>query len=304
MNDLKLDLGINEDSKILIGLGDSFCAGSGSQPIEIWEKYNWNQWELAITQEATEWGYKNSFIQKLCDKHLKDYIPVNLGHGAKGNRFAIRELFLNPQLNIEIAKEKIVILVLSGIERLDLADDICFLNSGGHTSTIWPYNHINDKKDRPKAYSNWLRPDGRSLYSDEFVISEFIFDLMMLKNWCSLNNAKLLIVSGFDWTYDKESFKNILSKRIHNALHGEEVIKNIDLLLNKLPWENFIKPMGYDTIMHMLLHLEGDKQQSYVSEIKTISENHYITKCGHPSYKGHAILSDVIYEKLKEFNYV
>jgi len=304
MNDFTIDLGINEDSKILIGLGDSFCAGSGAQPIEIWEKYNWDRWEMASSKEVTDLGYQNSFIQKICDKHLKDYIPVNLGHGAKGNRFAIRELFLNPQLNIEIAKEKIVILVLSGMERLDFSDDIAASNSGGHSSTIWPFNQSTDKVERLKVYSNWLRPDGRPIYSDQFIVSELIFDLMMLKNWCEVNNAKLLIVSGFDWTYDKENFYDILTKTLDLTPNSEFKQKNIKLILDKLPWENFIKPMGFDTILHMLLHLEGDKQQSYVSEIKTISENHYITKCGHPSYIGHELISDVIYEKLKEFNYV
>ena len=29
---------ITEDTKLLIGIGDSFCAGSGSESIETWER--------------------------------------------------------------------------------------------------------------------------------------------------------------------------------------------------------------------------------------------------------------------------
>ena len=33
---------ITEDTKLLIGIGDSFCAGRGACSIEIWEKYGWD----------------------------------------------------------------------------------------------------------------------------------------------------------------------------------------------------------------------------------------------------------------------
>ena len=32
---------IHEGSKLLIGIGDSFCAGTGTESNELWEKNNW-----------------------------------------------------------------------------------------------------------------------------------------------------------------------------------------------------------------------------------------------------------------------
>jgi hypothetical protein len=40
------DIKIDENSKILIGIGDSFTQGAGACDPELWEKYNWNLDEM------------------------------------------------------------------------------------------------------------------------------------------------------------------------------------------------------------------------------------------------------------------
>lgn len=296
---------VDKDSKLFIGIGDSFCEGSGAQPIEIWEKYGWDRWKLSKSDEGSEWALKNSFVNKICERHLKDFTPVNLGSGGKGNRFAIRELFLNPTIDFKIAKEKIVVFAMSGIERLDFSNSIVSDNNGDHSTTIWSYN----EEDVMKGYSSLLRPDGESINNIRFAISEFMFDMFMLTNWCELNNAKLLLFSGFTKEYNREHFNKLLIQD-NGGLDIDVVMENTRLLLDRMPWDKIIKPMGYECVTDMLLHLEGRddlvEHDTGIGSInyETIGENHYLTKCQHPSYKGHELLSDIIYEKIVEWGYI
>ena len=38
----KENIKIDKDSKIIIGLGDSFTQGEGACSVDVWEKYNWD----------------------------------------------------------------------------------------------------------------------------------------------------------------------------------------------------------------------------------------------------------------------
>lgn len=298
-----LKLNINGDSKLLIGIGDSFCAGTGSQPIEMWEKYNWDHWKIDFSYEGRKKGYENSFINKICEKYLKDFIPINLGLGGKGNRYAIRELYSNTYLNLDKAKEKIVIFTITSHHRFDFSNDITRLDSYMRTTTLWPFNNNENKY---AGYGILETPNGNKIHSEKFAWSEFIYDLFTLLDWCKVNNAKLLMLSNFEPNFDENSLLKIL-------INGNELDKvsfhNAKKMLNKIPWEKVIRPMGYQSISQMLLHMEerDDLIQNVRTELlkyETMGKNQYLTKCLHPSYKGHELLADIIYEKIVEFNYL
>ena len=145
---------------------------------------------------------------------------------GKGNRFAIRELFLHPTLNLEKVKEKIVIFVASGFDRLDVVNDITL--SYNHSTTLWPI-YLNDKNRT--GYAELKRDDGTSIYDEKFVVSELILDFLVLNNWCKLNNAKLLFISGFTPELNMEHFfpakpvdiyqalQLLLHYRLHQSMH-------------------------------------------------------------------------------------
>jgi hypothetical protein len=64
-----------------------------------------------------------------------------------------------------------------------------------HFTTQWPvYGGYKEKK---LGYSELTLENGDSLYSEKFVISEFILNIIELMNWCKLHNAKLLLMSAF-----------------------------------------------------------------------------------------------------------
>ena len=171
---------ITEDSKLLIGIGDSFCAGRGACSIELWEKYGWDMERMYGEggAEVEESNYANSWVNQLCKNHMPDWTPLNLGMSGKGNRYAIKELMVNPLLGIEKAKEKIVVFAVSGFERFDLAKDLV---GEEHFTTQWPM--YGDYKEKKLGYSELTLENGDSLYSEKFVISEFILNIIELMNY-------------------------------------------------------------------------------------------------------------------------
>ena len=291
---------ITEDSKLLIGIGDSFCAGRGACSIELWEKYGWDMERMYGEggTEVEESNYANSWVNQLCKNHMPDWTPLNLGMSGKGNRFAIKELMVNPLLGIEKAKEKIVVFAVSGFERFDLAKDLV---GEEHFTTQWPM--YGDYKEKKLGYSELTLENGDSLYSDKFVISEFILNIIELMNWCKLHNAKLLLISAFTPEFNKSHFIDVLSPNVTSVL-GQ---MKLDELIWSIPWERIIRPLGFSCITDMLMHLEGwDKDLPGYGfrnmKIETIGPNGYMTKCQHPSEKGHKLLAEIIYDHILKYD--
>ncbi len=293
---------ITENTKLLIGIGDSFCAGRGACSLNLWEKYGWDM-EKMYSEGGTEVeksNYENSWVNQLCKNYMSDWTPLNLGMSGKGNRYAIKELMVNPLLGIENAKDKIVVFAVSGFERFDLAKDLI---GEQHFTTQWPvYEHY---KNKQVGYSELTTEEGESLYTERFVISEFILNIIELVNWCKLHNAKLLLISAFTPELNKQFFIDVLSKGEPSLMRQNK----LDGLISIIPWDKIINPLGFSCITDMLMHLEGwdDKISGHgfrSIKIDTIGPNGYMTKCHHPSEKGHKLLSQIIYEKILSYEWL
>lgn len=291
---------ITEETKLLIGIGDSFCAGRGACSIDIWEKYGWDMERMYGEggTEVEESNYANSWVNQLCKNHMPDWTPVNLGMSGKGNRYAIKELMVNPLMDLEKAKEKIVVFAVSGFERFDLAKDLV---GEEHFTTQWPV--YNDYKEKKIGYSELTTENGESLYSDRFVISEFILNIIELVNWCKLYNAKLLLMSAFTPEFNRQHFTKVLSASVESPMCQMKM----DELIWTIPWDRIIRPLGFSCITDMLMHLEGwDRELPGYGfrnmKIETIGPNGYMTKCHHPSEKGHKLLAEIIYEHILNYD--
>ena len=288
---------IYPNSKLLIGIGDSFCAGTGTESNELWEKNNWEVEKMRNDPDVFLQARVGSFVNQICQKHLTEYTPINLGMAGKGNRFAIRELFLNPNLNIEIAHEKILVFVVSDFSRFDVANEICDVSN--HSTTLWPSY---SEKNR-MGYADLQNHFGESIFNEKFVLSEFLLDMFMLLNWCEINNTKLILISGFTPELNRDYFFNTLIKGYEN----NERMKTVSKLVNKIPWYNVVQPMGYPCITDMLLHLENrdDLIPNYGFRhfnIEKTSEFGWMSKCQHPTKKGHELICDIVYEHILKYN--
>ncbi len=291
---------ITEESKLIIGLGDSFCAGRGACSIELWEKYGWDTERMNSEggAEVEMSNVTNSWVNQLCKNHMQDWTPLNLGMSGKGNRYAVKELMVNPLTGIEKAKEKIVVFIVSGFERFDLVNDLI---TDEHFSTQWPM--YRGYKEEKIGYSSLTDEKGNSIYTEKFVISEFILNVIELVNWCKLHNAKLLLMSAFTTELNQQYFIDTLSPK---GMSFFEKMK-LDKLLQSIPWGKIIRPLGFDCITDMLMHLEGwdDKMPQYGfrnMKIETMGPNGYMTKCHHPSEKGHKLLAEIIYNHILNYH--
>jgi hypothetical protein len=291
---------INEESKILIGLGDSFTQGHGACDIKIWDKYKWDDKKMynEYFHDVVESAYQNSWVNQLCKNHLTDFIPINFGLSGRGNRAAVKELYLHPELNIESAKEKIVVYMLTGYERFD------FVNKdyevGHHKfNTMWPTTDCgNDLRTVGNEYMNHV-------WSDRMGLIELLLNIAEAKNWCKVHNAKFILTSAFTPTINKQFMTDHI---IGDLLYGKE--SHVEKLVNIIDWDEFFYPDGFRCITDYLLSLE--ERTDLINEFsswnyyefayshKKMTPKGYITKCAHPSDDGHKEIAKLLYEHIKD----
>lgn len=300
---------IDKNSKIIIGLGDSFTEGHGACTNELWEKCNWDLDKLpdGTSMDYQKSFYENSWVHKLCKNHLTDYTPINLGMTGRGNRGAIKELYLHPELKMETAREKIVVFMLSGYERFDFVHRE--FNQHIHYQTMWPRISKNTKqKDLWETY-------GEYVYSDRVAIIEMLLGIAEVKMWCKANDATLILTSAFRPDYKRDIFKyKILNDcECDNGKKPNYLEKQVDYverMVNIIDWDDFLYPEGYHCFSDYLLHLEGrDNLVNNMNEnlfynfgqsLEKLSPKGYITNCSHPSEKGHEEISKILYNHIKQ----
>lgn len=277
------NINITKDSKILIGLGDSFTQGQGACKKEIWEKHNYSFDDMYKHQETLVEEYKGSWVNQLCENHLTDYIPINLGLRGCGNRAAVKELYLHPELKLETAKEKIVVFMLSGMERFD------FLNRDfvdhHHFFAMWP-----NPWDKGATNKKLWEIYAEDIWSDKFGYIELLLNIAEAQSWAKANNAKFILVSAFRNDYKRESFKKVLTK-----------INEINLV-DVIDWDNYLSPGGYNCFTDLLVHLEDRDDllnggfYGWAMGHDKMTPKGLFTKCAHPSYEGHKIIAKTLYE--------
>lgn len=287
------DVKITENSKLIIGLGDSFTQGQGACSVDIWEKHGWNIDKMNRDSETLKSEYKGAWVNQICESFLNDYTPINLGLRGCGNRAAVKELYLHPKLNIEKAKEKIVIYMLSGMERFDFINKD--FSDHNHFYSMWP-NPWDPNASNKKLWEVYAD----DIWSDSFTIFELLLNIKEAETWCQANNAKLIVTSAFRTNINKNSFLKILKKEIKDL---DETIIDI------INWDNFLYPNNYECFTDLLIEYENRKDllgggfYGWAMSYNEMTPNKYFTKCAHPSIYGHKIIANVLYDYInKKFN--
>jgi len=288
MHNKKLPI-ITKDSKLIIGLGDSFTQGVGSWSTETYKQYNGFIDPLKLPPELQLEMYEYSWVSQLCNNHLTDYTPVNLGVMGKGNRASVKELYLNPKINLYAAKQVTVIYMLSGIERFDFINKE-FSDHTSHFFAMWP--HPWDKNTTNKQL--W-EAYARDIWNEKFVCLEALLNIREAEMICKANGWNLIIASAFDQRLTREWFI-------------KEVGKQHTSLIDSMPWDKFLYPQGCKSFMQLLLRYDGREHMAdgefyeYYSTLKFPTE--YITTCMHPSREGYRIMAEELYMHMKGHNYV
>ena len=60
------DLKIKKDSKLIIGIGDSFTYGTGTESFETWAENDWEVEKMRVSAKAQLEASEGSWVNKLC----------------------------------------------------------------------------------------------------------------------------------------------------------------------------------------------------------------------------------------------
>ena len=299
---------ITPESKLIIGIGDSFTQGQGACSSDIWEKYNWdmNNVSDADEREIDTIFYENSWVNQLCKNHLTDYTAINFGMVGRGNRAAVKQLSMHPAFKFHTIKEKIVIFMLTGMERFDFVHKN--LNQHVHFKTMWPTDSY--KGEDGPLWNEYLN----CVWSDRSATIELILNINEAQTWCKANNAKLILMSAFSTDYNSETF--------YKKIRGEKTKENylydnvhyLNELMSMINWDLYLKPDGYNCVADLLCHLEGRddligvessaKYYDYAYSSKYMSAGGFITPCAHPSIEGHKEIARSIHDFIIKNNYL
>lgn len=265
--------------RAIICLGDSFTQGQGAWSKETWKRHN-NRIDHKIIRGDLEIEiYNNSWPSQLVKNYLHDYVAVNLGVIGTGNRAAVKELHLNPSINLKDISGGILIYTLSGMERLDLLNKT--FPDNRHFDTIWP---------TPDHESELWRAYAKQVWSDKFSTIETILSIKEAETYAKAYNLSLVLTSAFEQRYTKVWFERMIGEE-----HRE--------LINSVPWDKFFYPAGCLSFIELLLDLEGKRElaggcwYSHYTAMKTPST--YITNCCHPTIQGYSVIAKEIFNHLK-----
>ena len=335
---------IEKNKKAIISLGCSFVQGLGAISQDIYDNYNWQSYNGAVhwflnekekndlilkyprikyypfyksgnNYDFTFHEYDNSFVNILCKKYFNEnYTPINLGVPGCGNRATIKELYYYPDILWDKIEEIIVIYCPSGPERFDFINDkYSDPNSHDRWKCAWPRSNttLSDTNDGFKtelwnSYNNYL-------YSEKFSLLEQIANVQELLLWCKYKNARLIITSAFNRSYEITNFKNIFNQdvirdddtsKITGIKNTRSSKKEINNTINMWPWENMFKPDGCPTFMDLVLKQEFPNKWEHGVHFYDFygkgSPGKWVTPCAHPSANGHAIFAQYLYNHITE----
>jgi hypothetical protein len=333
---------LKKTGKAIISLGCSFVEGQGAIDQDLYDRLKWTMEktgvpmepelsmeekenlvkeypELAIQGTNIDWTfmeYKNAFVNVLCNKYFNgEYTPINFGLRGKGNRASMKSMYLWPDIDWHLAKEIIVLYVPSGAERFDFLNDE--FNEAGQFHCMWPHWQDQDSGPRRTLWKGY----NEGLYSEKQATLEQIVHMMDLVTWCKANNADLIITPGFDRTYSRDHFLNLLKDYIrrdqnqkitdfHRNADGpmaEKVLSNsrheghiqtLEKLVDQLPWDKFFYPQDCDTFMELCLKQEGITNKGFWDYNGIGTPQRWVTTCCHPSAKGHDLFAKELHKHI------
>ena len=325
--------------KAIISLGCSFVEGQGAIDQDIYDQYEWRMEETGVPMKPvlsssqrnnllkkypeliydgnginwTFMEYKNAFVNVLCKKYFKEqYTPINFGLRGRGNRASIKSLYFWPQIDWHLIEELIVVYAPSGPERFDFINDE--FKEHGQFQCMWPW--WQDKPDGPRK-TLW-KGYNEALYSEKFGILEQLSNVVELKNWCKLNNAKLIITPGFDRSYTKDTFSRVVKDFIERSAEQDiqifrqrdkgpteshfrpEELAALEKIVDQWPWDNMFYPQGAETFMELCLKQEGITNKGYWDYNGVGTPNGWVTVCCHPSAKGHDLFAKELHQHIEK----
>lgn len=287
--------------KYIIGLGCSWAQGEGGYPDEIWHQYNGRP-QISLRghddYHIRHYEHENSWVNVLCRDHFTDHTPINLGVKGIGNRAAVEQLHHCDVVDWDNA-EGVIVLLMSGFERLDLPGTHSGTNgqddkySNGEYrhykwNTAWPHDNPNN--------SFWTAY-AKDLWSERFVSTNQLLSLLNLQSFAKDKGFKLVVANAFN--------------QRHNGIL-EYLKENTGNLFDKFDWSCYVHhTTEYTAFVQKLVELDGimpaDQWQGFHQQyFKRTWPAEYLTNCegAHPTIKGYKVIGDELAKFIKLKKYV
>jgi|TARA_B100001094_G_scaffold191367_1_gene185230 hypothetical protein len=307
--------------KYIVGLGCSWTQGEGGYPKEVVDAHN-GRTQIRPGQEGfpdTDYYLRvheleNSWVNQLCKYHFPEYTPLNLGVKGMGNTGAVSQLHFANQHDFENA-EGIVILMMSGMERLDVLQERPMDNWGyeepdGYNvgdyrhekfHTAWPL----DSDDRLfwTAYA-------RELWSEQFVAGHTMLALLNLQTWAKAHNFKIVVANAFNQREEKNDDNTVKWDGVLPYLK-----ENAGSLHDQFDWSCYFHndDVDYGAFLEELVSLDGLMPKKNWVGYNTIynpenldTHSEYLTNDNgaHPTIKGYRFIADELAKFITKRGYI
>jgi len=239
----------------------------------------------------------NSFPAQLGTLLNDEWSIINLGAPGRGNIAAVDRLFLY-NIDWHLADEIIVLFMPTGYFRIDVI-----------ANEFADYNHISNDYEtlhllNPSVTTTGWQADEdyliqgltkhvltKDIYQYKALVRAFKF----IDTWCKMTNADLTIIPALDKnpTID-EVFNSVLDPLAEQ--------QNKDFLYNylkSLPFDRVAQLDGHDSLLDLMLNLEGITTELSKTLIDPKKGGKWITPCGHPTANGHYKIAVLIKELLQ-----
>lgn len=287
-------------NKYIIGLGCSWTQGEGGYPEHIWKQYNGRP-QLSLRGKddyhIRQYEHENSWVNVLCRDHFTEYTPINLGVKGIGNRAAVEQLHFCDKVDWDNS-EGIIVLLLSGFERLDLPATYSESNNQYDGYSNGEYCHYKWQTAWPFDNNNlFWKVYAKELWSERFVATQQMLSLLNLMNFAKAKNFKLVVANAFN-------------QRDEGII---EYLRNYTgSLVDKFDWSCYLhNETDYVAFVQKLVELDGSIPSN---EWGRFHQHYfgldwpakYLTNCegAHPTIDGYKIIGDEMAKFIKSKGYV
>lgn len=269
-------------TKYIIGTGCSWTMGEGAYPDSVWEMYQGRVHRRADKNIVEPLEKENNWVNVLARDYMPGYIPINLGKKGIGNRAAVKQLYVNQQVNWD-EDEGIIVLMLSGLDRFD------FMVAPEQTYTMWPYDRT------PIANSNrtilW-NTYGEEVWSPTMAAMELFFNIREAEMFVSKTNFKLVIANAFYHESIPKTIYDLLGLDYYNQINWDRFVqkqsKHCAFVYDFVEMDNAIAKKDWDNYHQLYTKMDWPKK--------------YLTNDIHPTIEGYRYIAQRLYNFIEESN--
>lgn len=288
-------------NKYIIGLGCSWTQGEGGYPDEIWHQYNGRP-QISLRGKCDyhirHYEHENSWVNQLARDHFPDHTPINLGIKGIGNRAAVEQLHFCDKVDWENS-EGIIILMLSGFDRLDLP--AAYSESDGQDDgySNGEYRHYKWNTAWPTDAGNHLfwKAYAKELFSERFVATHNMMVLLNLQAFAKSVGFKLVVANAFN--------------QVSGGNAPAYLKEHAGYLVDKFDWDCYVhNTTDYRAMIQKLIWLDGLMDPDYWGGFHQFYFNRdwpaeYLTNCegAHPTIKGYKVIADELAKFVKYKGY-